>query len=102
MSHAGQTRRILSSFQERRFARAFDATLLVWAELDDLAERHHLPRTEIPNLGLSPAIFQWAKGGDLNTVLRETGGSAGEFVRWVRQTIDMLDQIFRLVPTSRP
>ena len=77
----------------RRFARAFDATLLVWAELDDLAERHHLPRTEIPNLGLSPAIFQWAKGGDLNTVLRETGVSAGEFVRWVRQTIDMLDQI---------
>jgi ATP-dependent RNA helicase HelY len=43
-------------------------------------------------------VFRWARGEGLERVLHSTSGlagelSAGDFVRWSRQVVDLLDQI---------
>ena len=43
-------------------------------------------------------MYRWASSGDLTAALSETddGGSqmpAGDFVRWCRQVLDLLDQV---------
>lgn len=64
-----------------------------WAELDDLADRYRLPRTELPSAALAAGMFDWAKGASLEKVLEESNIGAGDFVRWAKQTIDLLDQV---------
>lgn len=75
------------------FSQVFDRTLDVWLELDELAERHRLPRTEMPHAGLAPTMHAWARGRSLGRVLELDGIGAGDFVRWAKQTIDLLDQL---------
>ena len=76
-----------------QFGQAFDRVLDRWVALDDLAERHRLPRTEMPHAGLAGAMWDWAKGATLERVLETSGLGAGDFVRWSKQTIDLLDQV---------
>ena len=76
-----------------QFGAAFDRVLDRWADLDGLAERYRLPRTEMPHAGLAAAMFDWAKGATLERVLESSGVGAGDFVRWAKQTIDLLDQV---------
>jgi ATP-dependent RNA helicase HelY len=38
-------------------------------------------------------MFGWAKGARLDRVLIEADLAAGDFVRWTKQTIDLLDQL---------
>ena len=75
------------------FRPAFDATLTLWQELDDLERDHRLPGSEPISAGLSPAMYTWARGGMLDRVLIEADLAAGDFVRWAKQTIDLLDQL---------
>lgn len=75
------------------FRTALAATETVWAELDDVEEEHSLPRSEGVATGLSAAMHLWARGTSLATVLSEADIAAGDFVRWTKQTIDLLDQI---------
>jgi ATP-dependent RNA helicase HelY len=75
------------------FAPAFDSTVRLWSELDRQLEHKGLTRSQMPELGMSPAMFFWARNADLSEVLRVAGTGAGEFVRWARQTIDLLGQI---------
>lgn len=75
------------------FRKALTETTQVWMVLDDLEERHRLNRSEPPSTGLAPAIHMWARGEELDRVLVEADLSAGDFVRWCRQIIDLLDQI---------
>jgi ATP-dependent RNA helicase HelY len=75
------------------FRGAFDATLTLWQELDDLERDHRLPGSEPISAGLSGAMHSWARGGALDRVLIEADMAAGDFVRWAKQTIDLLDQL---------
>ncbi|WP_309129208.1 DEAD/DEAH box helicase [Microbacterium sp.] len=75
------------------FRIAYDATTRLWAELDELEEAHSLPRTEPLAPGLSGAMHSWARGGALDRVLVDADMAAGDFVRWAKQTIDLLDQL---------
>jgi len=72
---------------------ALDRTQTIWAELDDLEQAHRLPGTIQPAPGLALAMQQWARGADLDTVLETAELAAGDFVRWTKQTIDLLDQL---------
>ena len=38
-------------------------------------------------------MHKWARGANLNAVLTEADMAAGDFVRWTKQTIDLLDQL---------
>ena len=77
----------------RAVQEAFDRTGDRWAELDDLEQAHRLPGSNPLSPGLAPAMHRWARGGSLDQVLRDADLAAGDFVRWGRQTIDLLDQI---------
>ena len=76
-----------------KFGQAFDRVLDRWVELDDLADRYRLPRADMPHAGLAATMYDWAKGATLERVLESSGLGAGDFVRWTKQTIDLLDQV---------
>jgi len=77
------------------FNRAFERTLVVWEELDELGRQHRLPAPELgrPHAGLADAMQGWARGWTLERTLDHAGVGAGDFVRWAKQTIDLLDQV---------
>ena len=77
---------------------ALVATVRLWAELEADERRHRLERTREPDLGFAWPVYRWARGESLSAVLvaAETNGaelSAGDFVRWCRQVVDVLDQV---------
>ena len=75
------------------FREALTKTQELWSRLDDLEQEHHLPGTEPLATGLAQAMNSWARGGSLDLVLSEADLAAGDFVRWTKQTIDLLDQL---------
>ncbi|WP_243225727.1 RNA helicase [Microbacterium sp. CIAB417] len=75
------------------FRAAYEKTTALWAQLDDLEQDHHLPGTEPLAAGLAGAMHAWARGGMLDRVLVDADMAAGDFVRWAKQTIDLLDQL---------
>jgi ATP-dependent RNA helicase HelY len=77
---------------------ALAATVRVWADLEADERRHRVDRTREPDLGFAWPMHRWARGESLSAVLiaAEQNGvelSAGDFVRWCRQVLDLLDQI---------
>jgi len=75
------------------FRAAMEATGELWAQLSDLEAEHRLPDSNPPSTGLALATQLWARGGQLDAVLREADLAAGDFVRWMKQAVDLLDQI---------
>ncbi|MDS0198723.1 DEAD/DEAH box helicase [Microbacterium imperiale] len=75
------------------FRTALSATQELWAVLDDLERDHQLPGSEPVATGLAGAMHSWARGAMLDRVLVEADMAAGDFVRWAKQTIDLLDQL---------
>jgi ATP-dependent RNA helicase HelY len=75
------------------FRTALSETQTLWQRLDDLEHDHHLPGTEPVAVGLAQAMHSWARGVALERVLIEADMAAGDFVRWAKQTIDLLDQL---------
>jgi ATP-dependent RNA helicase HelY len=63
-------------------------------------QRHRLNPSREPDEGFVGAIYRWATTGDLTAALEASDAagvgsplSAGDFVRWCRQVIDLLDQL---------
>ena len=75
------------------FRDALQRTQELWARLDDLERDNRLPGSEPVATGLARAMHTWARGGGLERVLDEADLAAGDFVRWAKQTIDLLDQL---------
>jgi len=75
------------------FREALDETQKLWADLDDLEQEHRLPGSTPPAPGLALAMHRWARGASLDSVLEDAELAAGDFVRWTKQTIDLLDQL---------
>ncbi|WP_442971877.1 DEAD/DEAH box helicase [Rhodococcus sp. WMMA185] len=83
--------------------RALDETVRVWRELRADEIRHKLPPTREPDLGFASAVFHWASENSLVEALIAAGDqgralSAGDFVRWCRQVIDLLEQVRSTAP----
>ena len=72
---------------------AVDELFRTWAKLSDVERAHKLTPGPEPDAGLAWAIYRWAKGASLLTILTSNDVSAGDFVRWTRQVIDVLGQI---------
>jgi ATP-dependent RNA helicase HelY len=65
----------------------------LWADLDELEREHHLDFLREPDLGFAYAAYRWAEGDALDDVLGEADLAAGDFVRWMKQLLDLADQI---------
>ncbi|MBG6184409.1 ATP-dependent RNA helicase HelY [Arthrobacter sp. CAN_A214] len=67
-----------------------------WSQLTDLEEQHRLPVTGEPELSLVWPMYKWAQGRSLQAALSGTELAAGDFVRWSKQVIDLLDQLAKI------
>jgi ATP-dependent RNA helicase HelY len=65
----------------------------LWGDLDALEREHKLDFLREPDLGFAWAAYRWAEGASLDDVLTETDLAAGDFVRWVKQLLDLADQV---------
>ena len=85
------------------FRGAWNRLEQLWERLDTLERSHRLPGSSPPSVGLCAAMYRWARGGALDAVLREADLAAGDFVRWTKQVIDLLDQVSQVAEgkTSR-
>lgn len=86
---------------------AWQETTRLWVELTEDERRHRLDRTREPDAGFAWPVYRWARGESLEKVLTaaETNGqelSAGDFVRWCRQVIDLLDQVRDVLGKADP
>lgn len=66
---------------------------------------HHLAPTREIDEGFVAAVYRWATTGDLAASLAAAGDTgtalpAGDFVRWCRQVVDLLDQIHKAAPDA--
>lgn len=84
-----------------RLAAVLDETQRVWSEVDDLEEAHGIEATGPLDLGLVGAMHRWASGKTLDSVLRGSDLAAGDFVRWCKQVIDVLDQLGGAAPSDK-
>jgi len=80
---------------------ALAATVTLWARLEEAEREHRLELTRQPDLGFTWPAYRWACGEPLQRVLASStveGGelSAGDFVRWCKQLLDVLDQITKV------
>jgi ATP-dependent RNA helicase HelY len=70
-----------------------------WSELDQLEKDNDLSFLREPDLGFAWAAYRWAGGAKLESVLDESPDlTPGDFVRAVKQLIDLLDQIASAAP----
>ncbi|MBJ7359693.1 DEAD/DEAH box helicase [Nocardioides sp.] len=65
----------------------------LWAELDELEREHHLDFLRQPDLGFAWAAYRWAEGDELDDVLNVVDLAAGDFVRWMKQLLDVAGQV---------
>ena len=62
-------------------------------ELKRLEREHRLNYLREPDFGFAHAVWSWVQGASLDDVLRETEMAAGDFVRAMKQLIDVLAQV---------
>jgi ATP-dependent RNA helicase HelY len=72
---------------------AFTRMQQLWSDLEDLETRHGLPTTSAPDAGMAWSVHRWARGRDLDEVLRGQDMAAGDFVRRCKQIVDLLGQV---------
>jgi ATP-dependent RNA helicase HelY len=71
-----------------------DTMARTWAELDHLEQRNGLSFLREPDAGFVWAAYRWVRGAKLEDVLDAVPGlTPGDFVRSMKQLIDLLDQI---------
>jgi ATP-dependent RNA helicase HelY len=77
---------------------ALTATVRLWGELESDESERGLELTRQPDLGFVWPAYRWARGESLERVLTAASTAegempAGDFVRWSRQVLDLLDQV---------
>jgi ATP-dependent RNA helicase HelY len=73
----------------------------LWQSIHDTESAHRLNLTRSPDPGFVWPTYRWANGASLGDVLRRDELTAGDFVRWIRQVIDVLGQISDASPDTQ-
>jgi ATP-dependent RNA helicase HelY len=77
------------------FPAVIEQTQQLWEELEFLSKKHKLPRSSKIELDLCYPIYRWATGAKLDLVLDSADLLPGDFIRWCKQIIDLLEQVSR-------
>lgn len=75
------------------FRTALEETEKIQQRLYELQEEYRLPKESALELGMVWGVYRWATGARLDDVLKLTGLLPGDFIRWSKQIIDLLDQL---------
>jgi ATP-dependent RNA helicase HelY len=71
----------------------------IWRELSRNEDDAGLPETRAPDPGFAAVLHEWVAGEDLATVLADDDEiTGGDFVRHVKQCIDLLRQVAAIAP----
>ncbi|MBU4213289.1 MAG: DEAD/DEAH box helicase [Actinobacteria bacterium] len=76
-----------------RLGRTLDEMARAAARVATTEREHSLTSATAIDLGLVEAVHRWALGRSLTAVLQDVELEAGDFVRWVKQVIDVLGQL---------
>jgi ATP-dependent RNA helicase HelY len=90
-----------------RLRQALNQTAKLSADLRADEQAHRIAPSREPDDGFVNAIYRWARTGDLAAALAAADASgtgspllAGDFVRWCRQVLDLLDQVRNTAPST--
>ena len=96
----------------QRLRQALQQTSRLSSALRADEQAHRIAPSREPDDGFVTVIYRWARTGDLAAALaaadaRPSVGagsplSAGDFVRWCRQVLDLLDQVRNAAPDAEP
>ena len=81
-------------------ARRYRAIERIWRDLNATERDERLPETRPPDPGFTAAVHAWASGEDLAEVLEDAEMTGGDFVRNVKQAIDLLRQVADVAPVA--
>ena len=70
----------------------------IWSRIIAVEESVGLNTQREPNFDLAWSAYRWANGNSLQSILRETDIVVGDFVRAIRQIIDLLGQLANARP----
>jgi ATP-dependent RNA helicase HelY len=82
-------------------AQALVSIVSIWSELEELEERFGVKTQREPDFGFAFISYKWAQGNTLQSVLKGSDMSVGDFVRSTKQLIDLLTQIAGASPELR-
>lgn len=82
-------------------AQALVSIVSIWSELEEIEERFGVKTQREPDFGFAFISYKWAQGNSLQSVLKGSDLSVGDFVRSTKQIIDLLTQIAGASPTLR-
>jgi ATP-dependent RNA helicase HelY len=74
----------------------------LWADLEEIESKFGVKTQREPDAGFCFISYKWASGNSLNSVLKGSDMSVGDFVRATKQLIDLLNQIAGASDTLRP
>ena len=84
-------------FPSKRARQRWAAVEALAATLNRAEERHRLPLTRRPDAGFVALAHGWAAGADLGRVIENEDISGGDFVRNIKQLVDLLRQLAKVV-----
>jgi ATP-dependent RNA helicase HelY len=76
-----------------RVPEVLDRMNSLWERLSTAEHERRLDFLREPAAGFAWAAHRWASGASLDSVLTDNALSAGDFVRWIRQVLDLLGQL---------
>ncbi|WP_156687878.1 DEAD/DEAH box helicase [Mycobacterium sp. Marseille-P9652] len=103
----GQGSALAAEVPTQRLRQALQQTSRLSAQLRADEQAHRIAPSREPDDGFVNVIYRWARTGDLAAALAaaDPGGTgspllAGDFVRWCRQVLDLLDQVRNAAPET--
>ena len=73
----------------------------IWLEVRENEEESGLSQMRSIDLGFAWGVYRWANGSSLQSVLDEADLSVGDFIRAIKQIIDLLRQLQIAFPENR-
>lgn len=84
---------VIPATPQQRLADAWDGALRAQQRVHEAEAEAGAELTSALDPGLMAAVLSWASGAALSTSVHGEDLQAGDFVRWVRQVSDLLDQL---------
>jgi ATP-dependent RNA helicase HelY len=72
----------------------------LWRSLSAAENDAGLPQTRAPDPGFTPHAYEWASGDELVAILDDDELAGGDFVRNIKQCVDLLGQIADVAPET--
>ena len=76
-----------------RIQQTIEHVLDVWGDVTAVEAAFGADPSREPDPTFAWGVYRWASGAKLTSILRDGEISAGDFVRWIRRLIDLLEQI---------